>query len=258
MSGVFTDNFTAWCLAMALELDVELPDPGPDYGELGDALLVWAGDEEIEALSARVLEVVWSPELAEAIGGSLRRLGDGARHWRRDVLLALDDLGRRGRASEIAQAVVQRLALEDVQADHDPLVCLCCIEERLEGQTPGERRAVVLSAAAVACRDAAVPEAEVREALRGSAVPSLSGCGDARFARRLGADGRRVAVRARMGRLARLGRESMPALSLELEAILAEPMPAWIRTALQIALFWPAGVHPGGHAVRTNEHKRHE
>jgi hypothetical protein len=224
MPDVFADNLTAWCLAMALELDVGLADPGPAYGELGDALLVWAGDEEIEALSARVLDLVWSPELDEAIGGSLRRLGDGARHWRRDVVLALDDLGRRGRASEIAHAVIQRLALEDAQADHDPLVCLCCIEERLEGKPPGERRSVVLAAAAVACRDAAVPEAEVREALRGSVVPSVSG-GDARFARRLGTDGRRVAVRARMGRLARLGRESMPALSLELEAILAEPVP---------------------------------
>ncbi len=224
MSGVFADNFTAWCLAMALELDVDLHEPGPAYGELGDALLVWAADDEIEALSARVLDVVWCPELEEAVRRPLRRLGDGARHWRRDVLLALDDLGRRGRASEIAHAVVQRLALEDAQADHDPLVCLCCIEERLDDKPPGERRSVVLAAAALACRDAAVPEAEVREALRGSVVPVLNG-GDARFVRRLGLEERRLAVRARMGRLARLGRESMPALSLELEAILAEPMP---------------------------------
>jgi hypothetical protein len=43
---------------------------------------------------------------------------------------------------------------------------------------------------------------------------------------RLGTVERRAAVRARLGRLGELGRNSMPTLASELRALAAEPLPA--------------------------------
>ena len=70
----------------------------------------------------------------------------------------------------------------------------------------------------MARRNAAVPEDELRAAL--AEVTSRSPV------ERLGTAERRAAVRARLGRLGELGRESMPALAAELCALAAEPLPS--------------------------------
>ncbi len=221
---VFEDNFTAWCLAMALELDVDLGEPGPAYGELADAMLVWADNDEVESLSARVLDVVWTPLLGAAIRHALEQLGRVNPGWRSEARVGLADLERRGRASEIALAVIQRLALQDAQEEHDPFLCLCCAEEAIEGRPAEERRLRALSVAEIARPDAGVPAGEVRAALR-RVLAAGGEDGDRRLARELASAERREAVRRRMSRIARLGRESMPALSAELVSLLGDGPP---------------------------------
>jgi hypothetical protein len=103
-------------------------------------------------------------------------------------------------------------------ADHPVLFCLCCVEDAMSEVEPGDRRAIARRAAIVARRNAAVPDAEIREALAGATSRSPT--------ERLGTRARRAAVRARLARLGELGRDSMPSLAVELRAIALEPLPA--------------------------------
>lgn len=214
-----------WGLAILFELDVDLGELRPTFDELADAMLVWAGDAETEELSAQVLETVWSPELETAIRVGLEGLVEHDGFWRRHARLGLTDLAQNGRASKIAHAAIQRVAMELSHEDSGFFFCICCVDEGISNAAPAERRRIALEAATLACRDAGVPSAELRAALRDTLLPRRADRGR-RIARVLATDSRRLAVRARFDRLARLGHAGVPAFSSEVGLMLEGGLPA--------------------------------
>ncbi|HZQ17037.1 MAG TPA: hypothetical protein VFA82_09715 [Gaiellaceae bacterium] len=204
---------TAWDIGVAIALRAEPADRSA-LDELADAMLVWAEGPEVEALTTRSVAALWSSELEGLLRDGLARaagLGDG---WAPAVSAAAAEFERDPLASPVTRAVVQHLAWELGSGDGPPFFCLCCLDEAVAAAPPEERRRRAREAALLAVHNAAVPPAEVGEAFA------------ARSPARLATDQRRRAVRARLGRLARYGRTSMPALSRELERIAAEPLPA--------------------------------
>ena len=229
----------AWHLALSIDVDIELGELTPAFDELADAMLVWVRDSEAAALSDRVLDQVWSPELETAIRAGLERVAGRPGERCRDAESALADLARNGRTSDIARAFAQRVAM-DLSNEDAGFVCLCCLEERIAAARDGERCGIALEAAHLARRDAGVSSSELRDAVSSSL--SLGARDDgSRLARHLATDPRRAAVRARIDRIARLGRSSMPALAGELTALLDGEPPSdpgddllWRATCLEL------------------------
>jgi hypothetical protein len=212
---------TAWDLAMAIGL---APDPDEDrapYDELADAMLAWADGPEVDALTAAVVDVVWSPDLQTGIADGLLRVAELGDEWTAAAESALATFEPDPQGSPVTAAVLQQLAMQLGYDDVPPLFCLCCIDEAVRAAPSREKRAAALRCAPVARRDAAVPDAELAAALTAEALGSSI--------ERLGAAGRRRAVRARLGRLGRLGRASIPALAEQLRAIAAERLPDTAR-----------------------------
>jgi hypothetical protein len=111
------------------------------------------------------------------------------------------------------------------------------VDEWLRAAPPGHKRELVLDVARLARRDAGVPAAEVRGALVKCSVDPLGPESTAVFARAVATDERRAAAHARLDRVCRLSRTSLPALSQALRAVLGEEPavdPAadaiWVRT----------------------------
>jgi len=102
-------------------------------------------------------------------------------------------------------------------ADHFFLFFLDCLDCAVSDTPPQERRALAVRAAILGARDAAVPDDELRAALADTLLDSPTV--------RLATVARREAVRARLGRIGRLGAKSMPLLAAELRKVAAEPLP---------------------------------
>ena len=208
---------TAWDLAFSIGIGVDPEADGAALDELADAMLMWAPEPTLERLTDPALDGLWNDELEGWIREGLVRVAadDG---WERAAAAALAEFERAPRAAEVSREVVRDLAMQLGSADHPVFFCLDCHNESVSRAGPGERRELARRVAIVARRNAAVPEAELREALAGIASGSPT--------ERLGTVARREAVRARLGRLGELGRDSMPALAAELRAIASEPLPA--------------------------------
>ncbi len=196
--------------------------PRPELAELGDALLALAAEEELEEITLRALERVWTNELEQDVRDciaeivELSRRSSTTRTWQR----APSSSSRRSTAeSRLARRFIQQVALQYAHEGLPFMFCLCCLDLGVENRTGEGRRATALEAVAIAWADAGIGEPELRAAVRRStlnpeALPVL-----------LATDERRTAVRERLRRVARLGVVGVPHLSRELREILAEPMP---------------------------------
>src|SRR4051794_38231233 len=104
----------AWGLAMQIELEIELAELRPAFDELADAVLVWLDGRELEQLTVRALDALWTPAVAAAIERRLLQLVHGVDDDETglEAARALGDLHARGRASEIAIAVAQHVAMQ--------------------------------------------------------------------------------------------------------------------------------------------------
>jgi hypothetical protein len=209
---------TAWDLASAIGLGADEDTDRAALDELADAMLVWADGPELEQLTDRAVEALWSVELGSLIREGLRRVAKIDGEWASACTSALVELERSPLGAPVTRAVVQHLAMQLGSADHPVFFCPDCLDQQMSTASPDERRALAVQAVILARRNAAVSEAELRAALAAAAQhpPAV----------RLATVARRAAVRARLGRLGALGRESMPVLAAELRTIAAEPLPA--------------------------------
>ena len=207
---------TAWDLAMAIWIGVDADDDRAALDELADAMLVWAEGPELERLTDEALARLWVGELEQWIREGLVRVA-ADEGWERAAAAALVEFDRDPRQAEVSREVVRHLAMQLGGTDHPVFFCLDCLDDCMSHAEPAGRRELAARAAILARRNAAVPDAEIREALAGVAACSPS--------ERLGTVSRRQAVRARLGRLGELGRHSMPKLAAELRAIAGEPLP---------------------------------
>lgn len=213
--GYFQFRPTPSDLAMRVGLEPDEADRMA-LDELADAMLVWAEGREVERLIDDGVERIWTDELAAEIrDGLLRVAADEEENWRAAACYALEVFDRSPSASEVARAVVERFATELAQKDHPPFFCACCLDAAVAAAPREARRSLALQMATVARRNAEISEAELRLTVAMS-CPA---------AEKLGTVERRVAVRARLGRIGSLGRRSMPALAAELRAIARESLP---------------------------------
>jgi hypothetical protein len=208
---------TAWDLAMAIGLGVDAEADRPALDELADAMLVWADDDESERLTDVAVKAMWNVELADEIREGLGRAAELGDEWKPAALTALSELEGAGARAEVVRAVVQHLAMQLSQEDHPWFFCVCCIDEVVRKAPREARRRLARRVALVARRNADIPEPELRAALAAATSE--------RPVRRLATRERREAVRARLGRIGRVARRSMPELAAELEGIGAEPLP---------------------------------
>jgi hypothetical protein len=208
-------------LAMAIGL---VPDPEADRApldELADAMVVWAEGPAVERLTSAAVEAIWSTELQESVTDGLRRVARQGDDWAPAAERALAELECGPTKAAVTRAVVERLAMDLGSIDVPLFICLCCVDEGVRAAAAGDRRGLALQCAPVARRNAALTEAELE------GVVSAAGLGS--VVDRLGTTARRQAVRARLGRLGRLGQESVPALARELLGIAAEDLPDLAR-----------------------------
>jgi hypothetical protein len=195
------------------ESDRELLDP------IVDAAFVCAEDDVPTATLDPIVETLWREGLATDIE---RALDDAS--VRHNVVAraresARADLATGPKLSALGRAIVLQGAADLAFRESESIFCMLCLEEMALTAAPEPRRALARRIARLATRVAAVPRAEVRSALARSAVaPPCT-------AVRLATDERRLAVRAWLGRLASLGRRSVPTLASELRAELHGPLP---------------------------------
>ncbi|MBA3844155.1 MAG: hypothetical protein H0X39_16325 [Actinobacteria bacterium] len=221
LDDYFDDEYvfepSAWDIAFRIGIGAD-PDTDPHaLDELIDAMLVHAEGPLLERLTDAAVGRVWDDELEGLVRAGLVKLSQQDDEWGPAAAAALVEFDRAPAAAEVSREVVISLAMELGQADHPVFFCLCCIDETLSQHDPAERRALARRAAILARRNAAVPPAEIQAALAavGATPPAV----------RLATDERRTAVRARLGRLAEFGRDSLPPLAAELRALADEPLP---------------------------------
>jgi len=209
------DPFDAQDLALQIHMRWDFDDVAPGVlDELADAVLAWTEEPELEEIVTRAVAHCWSPALEQDLRDSLSGLADASPGCRHRARLALADLELSHGLSELARAFVLQCA---VQYAHDGLlICLCCIEEGLVHLEPARGRSAALDVARVAARDVDLPEAEVKSALRESALNPR------RLPERLATDARREAMRRRIGRIAALSARSLPLVSRELRRALEQ------------------------------------
>ena len=208
---------TAWDLAFSIGLGFD-PEKDPLLlDELVDAMLMHVDHGPLlERLTDEAMERIWDDELAAEIRTGLVRL-TSKEDWAAAASAALVEFDRDPAAAEVSREVVITFAMQIGQEDHPVFFCLCCIEETLPSLEPADRRALARRAAILARRNTAISVEEIQAALANAHVLAP--------AARLATDERRRAVRARLGRLGELGRESMPQLAVELQALANEPLP---------------------------------
>jgi hypothetical protein len=206
---------TAWDLATAIRVGVDLEKDRAALDELADAMLVWA-DSEADRLTPAAVARLWDDELEGEIRCGLERVAELGADWARAAAVALGEFERDPHGAAITQAVVQELAQEISSRDHPWFFCTGCLEERLSHAPPESRRELARQMAIVARRNVDISETEVTAALAGAVnEPPIE---------RLGTQERRAAVRARLGRIGVLAERSMPVLAGELRLIGDEPL----------------------------------
>src|SRR3954454_24838551 len=190
---VFEPN--GWDLAVEIGLRLELEPDREALDELADAVLVWADEPVIERLTVAAFPRVWNEELEAAVREGLERLA-ARDEWRGAVAVALAQLDRDPPSAEVAREGVRHLAMQVGQVGTPFFFCLDCIDEVVKHAPPGDRRSVAIEAAVATVRNATGVE---------------------------GTEAQRAAVRAQLGRLGELGRDSVRSLAAELRLIATEP-----------------------------------
>ena len=180
-------------------------------------MLVSIDEPEADELARGVVPAIWSPELASEIRTGLERVAAQGGEWRPAAEAALLQFDHDPTGAPVTLAVTQRLAWDLGDEDTPLFFCLLCLDEAVSNAPRGSKRALAVQAGVVARRDAALPRDELAFALRRG--------GERAAVERLGTVERRRVVRARLGRLARLGHGSVSALAAELSVIAAEPLP---------------------------------
>ncbi|HEU5362839.1 MAG TPA: hypothetical protein VFU56_05820 [Gaiellaceae bacterium] len=204
-----------WDFAVEMDIRLDPVDECDQLRQLADAMLVGMRDgPELERLTTEAMEALWSDGLAATIREGVSEVGE-REEWRAGAAAALAQFGRDARAAEVSREAVRHLAMQRSNLDTPTFFCVHCLDEACGSAEPRQRREIALRAAIFARRDAAVP---VEELARVVAAPAR--------ADELGTQERRRAVRRRLGRLAAFGRQSLPALAPELQAIADEPLPA--------------------------------
>jgi hypothetical protein len=198
----------------------DLPDD--ELEELGDALLAGVGDVRLDELESRAMERVWTDELERDIDDALCELEQDADRCRHVIERARLDLEIRRDASAVARGLLRQIAYQAANDRLPFMFCLCCLEERIQ-RRPGSARDAALETAAIAWTDAQITREELeaaarRCALNPAALPGL-------LAELLATDERRLAVRARLHRLAGFAARRQPELARELRSVLADPLP---------------------------------
>jgi hypothetical protein len=206
---------TTWDLAMSIAPGVDPESDRDALDELADAMLVWADEPLLQALTDAALPAIWDGELEGMVREGLAALSDPA--WAPAARRSIEALDLQSGRSQIAGEVVRHLAMQLGQADQPFFACLCCIDETLETCDPSARRELARRSALLARRNAELSADEIQSAI------GQVGTADAVVL--LGTTERRQAVRRRLARLGRLGSASMPDLAAELTAIGAEPLP---------------------------------
>jgi hypothetical protein len=204
-----------WDFAVEMGIRLDRDDECEQLRELADAMLVWMRDgPELERLTTEAMEELWTDDLEAGIREGVALLGE-REEWRAAAVAALAELDRDPRSAEVARDVVRHLAMQRSHLDTPVFFCVHCLDEACGSADPPERRRIAVRTAIVARRDAAVAEHELARVV---AAPTRRD--------ELATRERRLAVRQRLGRIASLGRESLPALAPELQAIADEPLPA--------------------------------
>lgn len=210
------------CAARELTYFVGLEWDDDDQAILGplvDAALVWAEDEILAEIAAPIVEELWARDLREDIERALEGAALLHPQVRRVLADARDDLAAGPSASLLARAIVEQGGFELAGADLLPMHCLLCLEEGLAARPKGERGQIALRVAQLARRVLDVPPAEIRAAV------AAASAGGPDVAVALATDERRRSVREWLGRLAELGRCSIPKVAEELEAAVRAPRP---------------------------------
>jgi hypothetical protein len=192
---VFEPN--GWDLATELGLRIDLGSDREALDELADAMLVWADEPVLERLTDESLPRIWTDELQEMIREGLLRLSV-REEWQAGVAAALAEFDHDPRGAEVSREVVRHLAMQLSHEGTPFLFCLDCLDDSIAEAPDGARRALALRAALVTVRNA--------DGLAGTSI-------------------QRRAVRAQLGRLGELGRDSLRSLAAELRSIAAEPLP---------------------------------
>ena len=203
---------TTWDLAFAIGLEPDESDR-PALEELGDALVVHAGDDLLAELTPRAVEQLWSRELEQYLRGGLGELVDRGDEWTRPAAEALSSLERDGPGAEITTEVVQLLALRLSTGDLPPFHCFDCLEDAVAAAPPEDRRSIALQATLIGVHDADLAPEEVMAAVARRDTNAIA------------TDERRRAVRRRLARLARFATGSLPALAAALAEIADESLP---------------------------------
>jgi hypothetical protein len=207
---------------LAMEVGLEWDDEEIALlAPLVDAACVWADDETLARIATPIVELMWQNELREDLEGALDACAEEAPHIRKVLRAAKADLATGPTRSRFARAALEQAAGELAFAELEPVHCILCVEEGLWRTPPEQRAAVALRVARCASRVAAVPPNELRAALVSGALGSRPG----NAAVAVATDPRREAVRAWLGRLAELGKKSVPTLAAELRALAAGPLP---------------------------------
>jgi hypothetical protein len=206
---------TEWDLATTVAPRVDPESDREALDELADAMLVRLQDgPELDRLTDDAAQRLWLPELDRLVRAALQELTQKEDEWRDAAVAALRDLDARRERAEVAREVVRHLAMQLGNDDVPFLFCFDCLDEAVERAPSANRRALALQAACAAVRNAGIGAEEAKQSV---AVPII--------ARDLGTIERRVAVRRRLARLARFGRESIPSLAAELARIAEEAPP---------------------------------
>ena len=192
---VFEPN--GWDMAVEIGLRLELELDREALDELADAVLVWADEPVLERLTDAAFPRVWNEELEAGVREGLERLATRS-DWRVPVTAALAELDRDPPSAEVAREVVRHLAMQVGQVGTPFFFCLDCIDELVKHAPPDDRRSIAIEAAVATVRNATGVE---------------------------GTPAQRAAVRAQLGRLGELGRDSVRSLAAELRLIAAEPLP---------------------------------
>lgn len=201
ISSVDDDAFafepTGWDMAADIGIRVDAENDRQALGELADAMLVSLEGPELERLTDEALDRLWNRELEELIGNRLARLVERD-EWTKSVSAAIAEFERDPRVAEVSREVIRHLAMQLSHEDTPVFFCADCLDAAIERASEADRRSLAIHAAVVSVRGEASTDGDARQ---------------------------RRAVRDRLGRIGRLGRESVPALASELLAIGSEPLP---------------------------------
>lgn len=122
---------------------------------LTDAMIVWADEEQLDAIAAPIVESLWLDELREDIERALDDLAGRGSALGEAIPAARADLALGPGRSRLALAYVKQGALDLTDGAMLPGRCLCCVDDMLGVAPPETHEQLVLDAAvAIALRTA--------------------------------------------------------------------------------------------------------